>query len=212
METKSADEPGDQSLPALTLPYAMAFSSSTANKNLSGLIRAFLEAKKKHHILQKLVLIGHQYPVEKDIQGSYGYKDIIWTGYLERRNVLEILKRADFMIYPSFYEGFGLPVLEAMTVGVPVICSHAASIPEVAGDAGIYFDPFSIKDMATCIARVSKNQLLRQELREKGFKNLDRFSWRKTATQTVAVYDEVLQNNSIRHSVEGRNPVLLKTL
>lgn len=102
------------------------------------------------------MLIGHQYPVEKDIQGSYGYKDIIWTGYLERRNVLEILKRADFMIYPSFYEGFGLPVLEAMTVGVPVICSHAASIPEVAGDAGIYFDPFSIKDMATCIARVSK--------------------------------------------------------
>ena len=212
METKSADEPGDQSLPALTLPYAMAFSSSTANKNLSGLIRAFLEAKKKHHILQKLVLIGHQYPVEKDIQGSYGYKDIIWTGYLERRNVLEILKRADFMIYPSFYEGFGLPVLEAMTVGVPVICSHAASIPEVAGDAGIYFDPFSIKDMATCIARVSKNQLLRQELREKGFKNLDRFSWQQTAAQTVAVYDEVLQNNSIRHSVEGRNPVLLKTL
>ena len=104
------------------------------------------------------------------------------------------------MIYPSFYEGFGLPVLEAMTVGVPVICSHAASIPEVAGDAGIYFDPFSIKDMATCFARVAKNQLLRRELREKGFKNLDRFSWQQTAAQTVAVYDEVLQNNSFRHS------------
>ncbi len=155
------------------------------------------------------MLIGHQYPVENDIQGSYGYKDIIWTGYLERRNVLEILKRADFMIYPSFYEGFGLPVLEAMTVGVPVICSHAASIPEVAVMQAFILILFQSKTWLR-IARVAKNQLLRRELREKGFKNLDRFSWQQTAAQTVAVYDEVLQNNSLSFLRSGRNPVLLK--
>jgi len=188
-----ASEDG-RTMPDLKQPYAVAFSSSTANKNLSGLIKAFGVAKKDHKFIQKLMLIGHQYPIGADVQGCYENEDVVWTGYLERQKVLEILRRADFMIYPSFYEGFGLPVLEAMTAGVPVICSNAASIPEVVGDAGVYFDPFSIRDMAACIARVADNQLLRQELRQKGFKNLDRFSWKQTATQTVAVYDEILQN------------------
>jgi glycosyltransferase involved in cell wall biosynthesis len=195
VEEKANEESDDgQAMPDLKQPYAIAFSSSTANKNLSGLIKAFLEAKKDHKLIQKLMLIGHKYPIEADVQGCYENEDVVWTGYLERRKVLEILRRADFMIYPSFYEGFGLPVLEAMTAGVPVICSNAASIPEVVGDAGVYFDPFSIKDMAACIARVANNQPLRQELRQKGFKNLDRFSWKQTATQTVAVYNEILQN------------------
>jgi len=185
-------------------PYIMAFSSPTVNKNLSRLIKAFLEAKKKYNLAQKLLLIGHRYPIAEDMQRCSENEDVVWTGYLERGALLEILRRADFMIYPSFYEGFGLPVLEAMVEGVPVVCSNAASIPEICGDAGIYFDPFSIKDMAACIARVAGNPVLRQELRLKGLKNVDRFSWQQTAAQTVAVYEDVLQN---RMAGASRPPV-----
>jgi len=199
LNAKVKEEPfAGQAMPDLNQPYAMAFSSSTANKNLSGLIKAFLEAKKNHKLIQKLMLIGHKYPIEEDVQGCCESEDVVWTGYLERRTVLEILRRADFMIYPSFYEGFGLPVLEAMTAGVPVICSNAASMPEVAGDAGIYFDPFSIKDMAAKIALAATDQKLRDDLRQKGFKNLERFSWRKTAEDTVAVYEQIFRTEPKR--------------
>ncbi|MHB8138233.1 MAG: glycosyltransferase family 4 protein [Smithellaceae bacterium] len=194
LNSKVKEEPfAGQVMPDLNQPYALAFSSSTANKNLSGLIKAFLEAKKNHKFIQKLILMGHKYPIEEDVQGCHESEDIVWTGYLERRTVLEILRRADFMLYPSFYEGFGLPVLEAMAAGVPVICSNAASIPEVVGDAGIFFDPFSIKDMAAKIAQAATDQKLRDDLRQKGFKNLERFSWRKTAEDTVAVYEQIFR-------------------
>jgi glycosyltransferase involved in cell wall biosynthesis len=184
-------------LPVVKQPYIVAFSSVCPNKNISRLIEAFLDAKKKNRIEHKLVLIGHRYPVEKENQGAGVLgenKDIIWTGYLERQQVSAVLKRADFLVFPSFYEGFGLPLLEAMAAGVPVISSNAASMPEVADDASVFFDPFSVSDMAEKIVAVSRDNLLKAALREKGFKNLERFSWLKTAVETVVVYDELLQN------------------
>lgn len=197
LNAKVKDEPfAGQAMPDLNQPYAMAFSSPTVNKNLSRLIKAFLEAKTKYNLAQKLLLIGHRYPIAKDMRRCSENEDVVWTGYLERGALLEILRQADFMIYPSFYEGFGLPVLGAMVEGVPVVCSNAASIPEIVGDAGIFFDPISVEDMTAKIALVGTDQKLRDDLRQKGFKNLERFSWRKTATQTLAVYEEVLQNNS----------------
>ena len=184
-------------LPGVEQPYIVAFSSIYPNKNISRLIEAFLDAKKNNRLEQKLVLIGHRYPVKKGKQGAKlldENKDVVWTGYLERQQVFRVLKQADFLVFPSFYEGFGLPLLEAMTAGVPVVCSNAASLPEVAGDAGVFFDPFSLKDMADTIVSVATNLQLRANLRQKGFKNLERFSWKRTAAQTVAVYDDILKN------------------
>jgi glycosyltransferase involved in cell wall biosynthesis len=103
------------------------------------------------------------------------------------------LKRAEFLVFPSFYEGFGLPVLEAMAVGLPVVCSKAASLPEVAGNAAVFFDPFSVEDIAEKVVAVANDASLRNELRARGVENLKRFSWEKTAAETVAVYDELLR-------------------
>lgn len=198
---------GTHPLPDLNQPYAMAFSSPTVNKNISRLIKAFLEAKRQYKLAQKLLLIGHPYPAGNGAQRAFAHEDVVWTGYLRQDALLQILRGADFMIFPSYYEGFGLPVLEAMAAGIPVVCSHAASLPEVAGDAGIYFDPFSIRNMAACIAQVATDRRLRDGLKEKGFNNLKRFSWEKTAAETIAVYDEILRNDplSVHPHIYGFN-------
>lgn len=175
-------------------PYAVAFSSVTANKNLPRLVKAFGEAKKKYRFPHHLVLIGHKYPADESGLAEETSGDIIRTGYLKECDAARILRQADFLVFPSYYEGFGLPLLEAMAAGVPVVCSSAASLPEVAGDAGIFFDPFSERDMAEKIAQVASGDALKADLRQKGFLNLERFSWQKTAMQTVAVYDGILQN------------------
>ena len=177
-------------------PYFVAFSSTYPNKNLPRLLEAFSEAKRLRRITQRLVLIGHPYPSEdwspctRDLVER---RDVIWAGYLERRQVFSVLKRADFLVFPSFYEGFGLPVLEAMEVGLPIVCSNAASLPEVAGNAAVFFDPFSVADIAEKIVTVANDAKLRNELRTKGVENLKRFSWEKTAAETVTVYDQLLR-------------------
>jgi glycosyltransferase involved in cell wall biosynthesis len=179
-------------------PYILAFSSAYYNKNISRLIEAFLEAKKNNKIKHKLILIGHSpHPIDNEKYAKLNLKnsDIIWTGYLNKQQVIDILKHADFLIFPSFYEGFGLPILEAMAVGIPVVCSKAASLPEVAGDAAVFFDPFSVKDIAVSIESVAINSPLRAKLKQKGFENLKRFSWKKSAAETVSVYEELLQGS-----------------
>lgn len=184
-------------LPKIEKPYITAFSSVTSNKNIPRLLEAFLQAKKNNHINHKLVIIGHRFPfheIKPEWLRAIENQDIIWTGYLARQKVFETLQDSDFMVFPSFYEGFGLPALEAMAAGVPLVCSNATSLPEVAGDAGVFFDPFSEKDMAEKIARVAADPAWREKLKERGFENLRRFSWKKTAQMTLAVYDSVLQN------------------
>lgn len=180
-------------LPDLNVPYILVFSSSTANKNLARVIEAFLQAKKVHGLTHKLLLVGHHCAKGNGPQIACRNSDVHWTGYLERGILLAVLKRAEFMVFASFYEGFGLPVLEAMAAGVPVVCSRSASLPEIAGDASIFFDPYSVDEMAASIALVAGDPKLRQTMRQKGIENAERFSWAQTARQTVGVYDEILK-------------------
>jgi glycosyltransferase involved in cell wall biosynthesis len=190
----------DESMQSLGIeqPYVVAFSSTYHNKNILRLMEAFGNAKKKNRLNQKLVLIGHRYSrgdEREDAQLLIGNRHVIWAGYLQRRDVYKVLKGADFLVFPSYYEGFGLPVLEAMAAGVPVVCSKAASLPEIAGDAAMFFDPFSVKEIEESIVLAANNVQLREDLRQKGYENLKRFSWTKTAAQTVAVYDEILRGD-----------------
>jgi len=92
---------------------------------------------------------------------------------------------------PSLYEGFGLPVLEAMACGVPVICSNASSLPEVAGEAAILFDPLDVEGMAAAMERVLGDEELRAELRARGLERARGFSWEKCARETLAVLEAV---------------------
>ena len=179
------------------VPYILAFSSRSRNKNLGQLIRAFALLGERLTHPHQLVLVGHP-PSEGGILSvikSLSLQEkVIWTGYLDDNSLHSLLKGAQMLVFPSFYEGFGLPVLEAMQSGVPVVCSNRASLPEIAGEAALYFDPSSVEDMAEKIARVASSMILQDELRQRGYENVKRFSWVDTAQKTLALY-----RNAITH-------------
>jgi glycosyltransferase involved in cell wall biosynthesis len=113
-------------------------------------------------------------------------------GYVSREKLRDLYSGAEVFVYPSLYEGFGLPVLEAMSCGCPVVCSNASSLPEVAGDAAVLVNPLDIEDIAKGI-RIAMNS--RVELRKKGLEQVKKFDWEKTARQTLAVYRETYEKS-----------------
>ena len=169
-------------------PYMIAFSSQFPHKNIPRLIRAFAIARERRGLRHRLLVVGHRPPGE-----TAGERDgAIFTGFLEQPELARAWSGAEALVFPSLYEGFGLPVLEAMARDIPVLSSDRASLPEVAGDAAIYFDPDSTEDIVNKLVAVASDAPLRQELARKGRRNLERFSWAKTAAETLDVYRTVL--------------------
>ena len=117
---------------------------------------------------------------------------IQWVGYVPDSQLRELYRRAKALIYPSLYEGFGLPVVEAMSLGCPVITSRRSSLPEVGGGAAIYVDAEDVKDIAQAIRNLLSHPSLRPNLQERGRAQAAKFSWRRCADETVAVYEQVL--------------------
>jgi glycosyltransferase involved in cell wall biosynthesis len=177
-------------------PYVAVFGSLSPHKNIPCLIKAL--AQLKPDLPHKLLLIGNlpsEYDLVKEAHTHGLDDDIIVTGYIDDVDVSSLLSGADLFVFPSLYEGFGLPVLEAQQCGIPVACSEVASLPEVAGDAAVYFDPYSAKDIADKILKVLQDRDLQQHLVERGSKNLERFSWEESARDTLRVYNEVANLN-----------------
>jgi len=175
-------------------PYVVAFWGGVVHKNIPRLIRAF--ALVKDAFPHSLVLIGH-IPSNVDLATeSKEIRDrVAITGYVPEGHVLPLLRHADLFVLPSLYEGFGLPVLEAQQAAVAVACSTAGSLPEVGGDGALYFDPTSVEHMADTIRRCLADAALRSDLVLKGRENLARFSWNKTARETLSVYEEVFKQH-----------------
>jgi glycosyltransferase involved in cell wall biosynthesis len=175
-------------------PYVVAFGGRTMNKNIPRLIRAF--ALVKDAFPHSLVLIGH-IPSNVDLATeSKEIRDrIAITGYVPEEHVLPVLSHADLFVLPSLYEGFGLPVLEAQQAAVAVACSTAGSLPEVGGDGALYFDPTSVEHIADTIRCCLADAALRTQLILKGRENVSRFSWDKTARETLSVYQDVFKQN-----------------
>ncbi|MBN2345267.1 MAG: glycosyltransferase family 4 protein [Candidatus Aminicenantes bacterium] len=167
----------------VTLPYLAAFAGGAVHKNIGRLLQAF--ARLKDRFPHRLLLIGRP---AADVQRRGFPAGVIATGHVPAEHVLPLLSRADAVVLPSEYEGFGLPVLEAQQAGAPLACSRAGSLPEIAGDAALFFDPRSVSDMEEKVARLAGEPRLREELRQKGLANLRRFSWERTAGDTLAVY------------------------
>ena len=179
---RSIDASGSGRPASAPVPYFLAFSSVTANKNLGRLLEAYARAR-ADGLRHGLVLVGHPPPwAHQAVSG------VRWTGYLSDEEVRHLLEGADALVFPSLYEGFGLPILEAMQAGTAVACSRSASLPEIAGDAAEYFDAADVASIAGALLRLAGDPALREALVRRGRARLTSFSWERAARETLAVY------------------------
>ena len=167
----------------ITRPYLLSVCTLEPRKNLKALLEAF--AGLRNRDTYQLVLAGMTGWIESEffrmIAGS-GIKDnVVLTGYIDNSELAPLYTGAEIFVFPSFYEGFGLPVLEAMQCGCPVITSNTSSIPEVAGAAALMIDPESTDGLRTAMEKVLKNTALKKQMSEKGLKRSKLFSWEKSA-------------------------------
>jgi len=178
-------------------PYLLFVGNVKPHKNLGRLLQAFqlVFEKLPHDLLlvgkKEGFLTGDHYVAAKAAELS---DRVHFTGYVEDKALQQYFVHADALVFPSLYEGFGLPVLEAMACGCPVLASKAASFPEVCGDAALYCDPYSPEDIAEKISLLIADPSLREELRHKGRKRARQFSWEKCARETFAVIETVLDS------------------
>jgi len=186
---KTVNYPWDQ-------PYILFVSTLEPRKNLVNLIKAFNLLKQDTKIPHNLVLIGqpgwNYQNILKEINNSPWQQNIYRLGYLSDDLVALFYQEADVFVYPSFYEGFGLPVLEAMTLGAPVVTSNTSSLPEVTGDAAILVDPQNVEEMGAGIFQVISDRQLRDQLIQLGKQRANLFSWENTAKATVNIYRTLL--------------------
>ncbi len=178
----------------ISCPFILYVGNVELRKNVILLIKSFYKLKKKG-ITHKLVLIGalkFGYGKISNLVEELGLKnDIIFFGYVPNEDLVKFYNIADLFVYPSLYEGFGLPPLEAMACGCPIITSNTYSLPEVVGDAGFMVDPYDFDDLANKIYQILTNECLKEELSSKSLNRAKMFSWNKTASQTWDVYEEV---------------------
>jgi glycosyltransferase involved in cell wall biosynthesis len=160
-------------------------------KNHAGLIRAFAKLKREDRIPHQLVLAGNDWDraaeVHRIAEESGCAADILFTGFVAGSDLPLFFQAADIFVFPSLYEGFGLPILEAMSCGKPVACSNISSMPEVAGDAGLLFDPYQEDSIAAAVRSIITENDLRQRLADRGLARSKEFSWSKTAARTLEV-------------------------
>jgi glycosyltransferase involved in cell wall biosynthesis len=176
--------------------YMLSVGAIQPRKNLGRLVAAYshLRGAKPEGKLPKLVLVGkcawlydETLHAIKELELS---DSIILTGYVPGSDLPALYSGALCFIYPSYFEGFGLPPLEAMQCGVPVIVGNRTSLPEVVGDAGVLVDPFDVNALAAAIEKVESDSNLRAELSVQGLARAKLFKWRETARQTLAVYQK----------------------
>lgn len=174
-------------------PYLFYIGNAHPHKNVEGLIKSFFQLRTKYQYLS-LVLSGGDHYFWQQIKKKYQHQDIIYTGFVSDEELVALYKNAQVLVMPSFEEGFGLPLLEAMVCGCPVVSSNAASLPEVGGDAAVYFDPHNLDDMVDKISQVLNSKKVSKELVEKGKKRAKQFSWEKLARQTLEVYESSISS------------------
>jgi glycosyltransferase involved in cell wall biosynthesis len=176
-------------------PYILYLGTLEPRKNVERLIEAFIQLKKGKQINEKLVISGMQgwdYQSILDKVASSGIeREIIFTGFVPSESLPFLYNGASAFVYPSFYEGFGLPVLEAMACGVPVVTSNVSSLPEVAGDAAMLINPYSVDELANGINRILSDEDLRNGCIAKGIERAKSFTWERCALETLKAFNEV---------------------
>lgn len=179
---------------ALTKPYALYVGTIQPRKNLARVIQAYERLCQRQQVDFDLVLAGNpgwlSDPILAQARQSRHADRIHLTGYVADDDLPALFAGARLFAFPSLYEGFGLPILEAQAQGVPVMTSKGSSLPEVAGDAALYVDPTDVEAIAHAMLRLSQDEALRQALIAAGHRNVQRFSWEKAAAETLDVLEE----------------------
>lgn len=182
------------------VPYILFVGSEHPRKNLAGLLKAFKKLKKEKRFKDlKLVKVGKAGGREADfrkqtleaVRALELEKEIEFTEFVLEEELPIYYSGAECFVFPSLFEGFGLPPLEAMACGCPVIVSNVASLPEIVGDAGRLIDPHDENDLANALFEVLSDSQLKRELSTKGLERARQFSWEKAAKETMEVYQEV---------------------
>ena len=174
--------------------YILAVGSIQPRKNLARLVAAYADLRRRRASdkLPQLVLVGQQAWLYGDTLRAVAREGVaehtIFTGYVSERDLPALYSGALCFAYPSYFEGFGLPVLEAMQCGAPVLAGDRSSLPEVVGDAGLLVDPFDTAAIAGALARLVGDAGLRAELRDRGLARARLFDWRATARETLRIY------------------------
>jgi glycosyltransferase involved in cell wall biosynthesis len=177
--------------------YILTVGSIQPRKNMPRLIRAYahLCREAKLETIPKLVVVGKRAWLFEDTldaaENSAVRDQILFVGYVPEEDLPALYTAAKCFVYPSYFEGFGIPTLEAMRCGTPTITSNRTCFPEIIGDAGLMVDPFDERAIQEGMVRVLGDEKLRRELSEKGTKRASRFDWKETAQQTLKVYDRV---------------------
>ena len=172
--------------------YILFVGTLEPRKNVDGLIRAFDLLKKESGIRHRLYIVGMKGWMYEDIFRAYEKsefkKDIIFKGYVEEKELERLYQRASVFVYPSFYEGFGFPIVEAFCAGTPVVTSKTSSCGEIAGDSALLVDPKDHREIASSVKRLINDQDLRQELINKGIERAKEFTSTESARQLVNLF------------------------
>ncbi len=175
--------------------FLLAVGSLQPRKNLVRLIRAYAKLRSERaDFTPQLVIVGRKlwltHEIFDEVKRQRWADDLILTGYVADEDLPALYRAARAFVYPSLFEGFGLPPLEAMACGTPVVTSDVSSLPEIAGDAALLIDPNDEQALANALIEIMNNERLRAELREKGIAQAGKFTWRDTAEKTLRLYQE----------------------
>jgi glycosyltransferase involved in cell wall biosynthesis len=191
---EAADRIEDAAEPLANLKgerFIMYVGRPTPHKNLERLIAAFEQLDQPDLYL---VLAGKKDANYRRIEANVKVPNIVFTDFITDGQLRWLYENCQAYVFPSLSEGFGLPGLEAMAHGAPVVSSNATCLPEIYGAAAHYFDPFDVNAMAAAIGHVLADADLRAEMIKRGHAQVKKYSWKRTAKQTLAVYDKVLKN------------------
>ena len=179
-------------------PYLLSVGTIEPRKNLVNVLRAFHRLKAKERFNGKLVVVGMQGWLHSDVGKVVDQlalaAEVIFLGYVTDRVLRHLYNRAEVFVFPSFYEGFGFPIVEAFSCGAPVVTSNVSSCPEIAGDAALTVDPGSEVEIAGAVERLLHDAALRADLVRRGKRRAEDFDFRKTARQMLEIYKEVYRN------------------
>lgn len=180
--------------------YFFFLGNTDPKKNTKNVLKAYSQYIQKNGLTHKLVMLDYEHESLLQLLNEINAPELIdqihLTGYVVNDDLPAIYNQSDLFLYPSLRESFGIPMLEAMACGVPVIASNTSSMPEVSGGAAYLIDPYNSNELTQAIEEILSNQELRLKLREAGFKQAIKFSWQGMAEKVLDIYESVLEGKS----------------